>query len=368
MAEWFDNLSAQQQHLYVLRHPKTKLKPNKEVQPISLPKGYDFDSKLLPVVDASKKAFESVDSYKDKILSFGNKKIREYSIRLKKSITEKDFETQKSVAGEILNKLGLLTIGAVALSVGVDPIVILTPLLLNNEKPNINIKGSPGQTVIDFIQGVFEGIKEGLNDPDRVKKALVKDNQPAQILIDKKPETSSYKIYSNPADSIKSFNQIGMKHNYYLASLSNIKKTKNIQKALSLKQELSSDLRKINMLFANNPKIDKKKTVDKLNEISSAVDSIIEQQKIVIPYIPKAFIEYAYSKPIQELTAECHSFIRTASIAKIKNTNYFVAVEESDSKEIVASISDIREQLPYLFKSYSLQQFRKKLKDIVKCN
>lgn len=374
MKEWWNKLSANGQNVYLMRHPGSALKATKDLKPVDLPKDFD-KSKYPDLVKGAQKAFESVDPYKAKIASFGKKKITEYATRIKEALKSDTSKQAISVAGEILFKLGLLTLGAGAMLIGADPVVLLNPFFIQmsfewlSSKSDVaktiaNKTANDGRVVLDFCEGIFQGIREGIKEHKNIDKAFIKDDHPPQIFIGKKPETASN--FSNKADITRAYAKLRNNLIDLEKEIASIPVTPfQITRAINVQSEVSDIDRRITMMLANYPSLSIEDTNKSITKISTKIKQLLSQGKAELSsYIPRNLVKDVYVTHLQEQTSN-FSFIRRATIAELatETSNVFVAIESASTDSITASISDVREQLPHLFETYSIAQFKVKLKD-----
>lgn len=375
MKEWWNKLSANGQNVYLMRHPGSAYKATKELKPVELPK--DFDKSSFPkIVDAAQQAFESVDPYKAKIASFGKKKIQEYSTRIKSALNSPNAKEAMQVGGEILFKLGLLTLGAGALMIGADPVVILNPFFIatsfgwlttNSDvaKTIMSKTANAGKVVYDFCDGIFQGIREGIADSKKLDKAFIKDDSPPQIFVGKKPETASKGNFSNPADIIRAYAKLKNRINGINEEIASLKVTPlSISRAINIQTEMAEIDRRVIMMQANYPDLNTKESDDFLVAASTKLKKILSQGKPELSsYIPPKLVKDMYVTYLQE-QGTSFSFIRRATITELaSNENkLFVAIESASDDSITFAMSDVKEQLPHLFDTLPVAQFKEKLR------
>lgn len=297
---WWKNLSRKEQLLYLKDHPRSKLKPKpakrrvKKVKkdttktrtkltdktPSELKKQVDDPVVLAPEPlrgEAKKQAVEYVEKNSkeitaaletrideekkripDVVASMPSKELSRVGRLLRDSAEKDRGRSFLNAAGIMLGRAGLLTVGlALSTAVGISPTIYLLGLWNYRDTIKQKLDTPLKDIVTGFTEGLYDSIKEGLRDPEKLKKNLTA-NPPSTSIAPKLKESASVAVPYHINDAIVAFNNLKNK-DYQVSKANRIQiHWMRAQYLTSLLASLEKDLRNINNLYirfriSNNP-------------------------------------------------------------------------------------------------------------------
>lgn len=250
---WWKNLSREEQLLYLKSHPRSKLKPKPAKRGRKATKAATRSKKLEtktstiselkqkvddPAVtspeplrgEAKKQAVEYVEKNSKEITSALNSRMDEEKRRIPEVIAsmpskelsrvgrllrdsaEKDRGRNfLNAAGIILGRAGLLTVGlALTTAVGIPPTIYLLGLWKYRDTIKDKFDTPLKDMVTGFTEGLYDSIKEGLRNPENIKKNLT-STPPTTSIAPKIREAASVAVPHHINDAIVAYNNLRKK-------------------------------------------------------------------------------------------------------------------------------------------------------------